>query len=64
VGDGWIDRRDMLFGEKGLKKLREFAESINWNELQWEKERWKGEERRKGREVVERLKRCGNLDWA
>jgi len=59
VGDGWIDMRDMLFGERGVKKLREFAESINWKERQWERGRWKGEEVRKGREIVERLKGCG-----
>jgi len=28
VGEGWIDMKEMLFGKRGVEKLREFAESI------------------------------------
>ena len=59
VGEGWIDMEDMLFGERGVKKLRMFAEGIGWKEMMWERGKWKGEEKRKGLEVVERLRGCG-----
>ena len=61
VGDGWIDMRWMLFTEKGVKKLREFAIEVGWKEMVWEWGGWKGEERRKGREVVEWLRGCGGI---
>jgi len=59
VGEGWIDMKEMLFGKRGVKKLREFVISIGWKEMVWVRGKWKGEERRKGRGVVERLRGCG-----
>jgi len=66
VGDGWIDMRGMLFGKRGVDKLREFAEGIKWKEWQWERGKWKREELRKGKEIVERLRGCGGyrIGWS
>ena len=58
VGEGWIDLREMLFGEREVRKLKESAEVIGWKEMVWKVGGWKGEELRKGREVVERLRGC------
>ena len=61
VGDGWVDMERMLFGRRGVKKLREFGKKIGWKDMVWGWGRWKGEELRKGREVVERLRGCGGM---
>ena len=59
VGEGEVDMRKLLFGEDGVKRLKLFAERIGWKKWVWEKGRWKGEERREGREYLKKLKDIG-----
>src|SRR5207302_972537 len=63
---GWIEMDEVLFGNRGVKKLKLFAEKIGWKEMVWEKGGWKGEEKRKGRRLIERLRGGGGylLGWS
>ena len=49
----------LLFGERGTKKMEDFGRRIKWFEIDWKYEGYKGEEVRKGRKLVEKMKGMG-----
>ena len=56
---GWIEMDILLFGKRGVGKLIEFGERIEWEKRVWEWGGWKGEKAREGRRLVEKMRGMG-----
>ena len=57
--EGWVDMERVLFSEGGVKRLLEFGRRTGWKDRVWLSGRWKGEEGRLGRMMVERVEGVG-----
>ena len=54
--EGWIEIDKVFFGERVIKKLKEFKKWVKWKEMVWKRGGWKEKDERKER-VLYRINR-------